>query len=191
MIRLAILVLGLLSTTPAMSRDLPKSTHNEARYGATDPRPWSRFCAKYRGQCDTPDDNRYEIRLDDDKLAVLGRINKRVNADIRYETDQSQWGVDDQYDLPITGRGDCEDIALQKRKLLIQAGFPARALLLTVVEWRGSGHAVLTVVTDHGDLLLDNHTDSIKTFDDIDYKLIQRQDPHWLARWKRFEDWRK
>ncbi len=47
------------------------------------------------------------------------------------------------------GYGDCEDYALLKRKMLMQAGWPREALLMTVVrDKKGEGHAVLTVKTD-------------------------------------------
>ncbi len=53
--------------------------------------------------------------------------------------------------------GDCEDIALLKRRDLIEKGWPVGALLMTVVrQANGEGHAVLTVLTDRGDLVLDN-----------------------------------
>jgi len=48
--------------------------------------------------------------------------------------------------LATDGHGDCEDYALLKRKLLLQAARPRPALLITVARDRnGDGHAVLTV----------------------------------------------
>ena len=183
------LMLSFLIISGAYADDLPRGPRTSAKYPATEPTSWSRFCSKYKGECDTPANDTYLVKLDDATLAVIQRINKRVNSEISYVTDQEHWKQEDQYDLPADGRGDCEDIALQKRHLLIKAGFPARALLLTVVLWRDSGHAILTVVTDRGDLILDNYTDRIKTFEDHAFTLVQRQDPNWLARWKRFEEW--
>ena len=188
--RLYSVLLGILITTSAVAAELPQGPHTVAKYPATEPTSWARFCAKYKGECDTPDDSAYQVKLTEDKMAVIQRINQRVNAEITYVLDQEHWKQDDQYDLPTDGKGDCEDIALQKRHLLIKAGFPARALLLTIVLWRGDGHAILTVVTDRGDLMLDNYTNRIKTFDDNPFKMVQRQDPNWLGRWKRFEEWR-
>ena len=41
--------------------------------------------------------------------------------------------------------------------MLIQAGWPRQALLITVVrDKKGEGHAVLTVKTDKGEFILDN-----------------------------------
>ena len=51
--------------------------------------------------------------------------------------------------------GDCEDLVLQKRRLLVQAGWPISSLLITVArQANGDGHAVLTVLTDRGDVIL-------------------------------------
>jgi predicted transglutaminase-like cysteine proteinase len=46
---------------------------------------------------------------------------------------------------------------LMKRQALARLGWPPSALLVTVVrDRRGQGHAILTVRTDQGDLILDN-----------------------------------
>ena len=46
---------------------------------------------------------------------------------------------------------------LLKRRMLMQAGWPREALLITVVrDKKGDGHAVLTVKTDKGEFILDN-----------------------------------
>ena len=69
------------------------------------------------------------------------------------------WGVVERWNYPDDGYGDCEDYVLLKRKLLMQAGWPREALLITVVrDKKGDGHAVLTVKTDRGEYILDNQT---------------------------------
>ena len=75
---------------------------------------------------------------------------------------------------------------LQKRKLLIQAGWPREALLITVVrDKRGDGHAILTVKTDRGEFILDNQTDQILLWADTGYRFVKRQsqtDPNvWVS----------
>ena len=68
--------------------------------------------------------------------------------------------------LPTDGYGDCEDYVLLKRKMLIDAGWPREALLITVVRDRkGEGHAVLTVKTDKGELVLDNQNENVVALD--------------------------
>ena len=47
-------------------------------------------------------------------------------------TDMDHWGVIEKWSLPTDGYGDCEDYVLMKRKMLIDAGWPREALLITV-----------------------------------------------------------
>ena len=106
----------------------------------------------------------------------------------------SQWGLVfdhwgttlDHWDYPVDGKGDCKIYALYKRKLLLDAGIPRQALLMTIVrDLHGNGHAVLTVKTDHGDFILDNLADEIRPWDETGYRFIKRQsqeDPNvWVA----------
>jgi predicted transglutaminase-like cysteine proteinase len=70
--------------------------------------------------------------------------------------------------------------------MLMQAGWPRQALLITVVrDKQGDGHAVLTVKTDKGELILDNQNDEILLWSDTGYQFVKRQsqtDPNvWVA----------
>jgi predicted transglutaminase-like cysteine proteinase len=116
----------------------------------------------------------------------LVRINARVNDAIKPVTDLEHWGVVERWDYPDDGRGDCEDYVLLKRKLLMQAGWPRQALLVTVVrDKQGDGHAVLTVKTDKGEFILDNQNEEILLWSDTGYQFVKRQsqtDPNvWIA----------
>jgi predicted transglutaminase-like cysteine proteinase len=42
-------------------------------------------------------------------------------------SDWDHWGVADRWDYPSDGKGDREDYALWKRRLLIDLGFPRQA----------------------------------------------------------------
>ena len=91
----------------------------------------------------------------------LVRVNKWVNETIKPITDMDHWGVIEKWSLPTDGYGDCEDYVLLKRKMLIDAGWPREALLITVVrDKKGEGHAVLTVKTDKGEFVLDNQNET-------------------------------
>jgi len=95
------------------------------------------------------------------------------------------YGRTEYWTIP-TARDDCEDYALLKRKRLIARGWPASALLLTVVrDERGEGHAVLTARTAQGDFILDNKADEVKLWYRTGYDYIMRQsflDPHtWVS----------
>ncbi|MGD0025174.1 MAG: transglutaminase-like cysteine peptidase, partial [Xanthobacteraceae bacterium] len=84
------------------------------------------------------------------------------------------------------GYGDCEDYVLLKRRMLMQAGWPREALLITVVrDLHGDGHAILTVKTDKGEFILDNQRDEILLWSDTGYRFVKRQsqsDPNvWVS----------
>ena len=65
---------------------------------------------------------------------------------------------------------------LLKRRMLMQAGWPREALLITVVrDKKGDGHAVLTVKTDKGDFVLDNQEEEILLWSETGYRFVKRQ----------------
>jgi predicted transglutaminase-like cysteine proteinase len=96
------------------------------------------------------------------------------------------WGVLERWSYPDDGKGDCEDYVLLKRRMLMQAGWPREALLITVVrDKRGDGHAVLTVKTDKGDFILDNQEEQVLLWSETGYRFVKRQSQsnpnHWVA----------
>jgi predicted transglutaminase-like cysteine proteinase len=116
----------------------------------------------------------------------LVRINRLVNDRIRPMTDLEHYGLVEKWSYPDDGYGDCEDYVLLKRRMLMEAGWPREALLITVVRDRnGDGHAVLTVKTDQGEFVLDNHYEDVLLWSDTSYRFVKRQsqsDPNvWLA----------
>ena len=79
-------------------------------------------------------------------------------------------------DYPSDGKGDCEDCALFKRKILIEEGFPRQALLMTVVkDEHNEGRFILTVKTSAGEFVLDNMNDEVKPWDRTGYRFVKRQ----------------
>ena len=120
------------------------------------------------------------------RLTELDDVNTSINRAIEPVTDLELYGVSDYWTLPQNGKGDCEDYALLKRHVLIEAGWPASSLLMTVVlDEKNDGHAVLTARTAQGDFILDNKTDDIKLWHDTPYRFVMRQsylDPKaWVA----------
>ena len=96
------------------------------------------------------------------RLSELDAINRSVNREIEPATDLEIYGQTEYWTIP-THQGDCEDYALLKRKRLMARGWPASALLMTVVrDEKGEGHAVLTARTAQGDFILDNKVDEVK-----------------------------
>lgn len=156
-------------------------------YGATEP-PYAfwRFCDEFPADCARQ--RQIEARFDatPERTAELDAINRRINTEIEPVTDMELYGVSDYWTLPRNGKGDCEDYALLKRHELIKAGWPASALLITVVrDEKQDGHAVLTARTAHGDFILDNKTNDIKLWNKTPYHFVMRQsylDPKaWVA----------
>jgi predicted transglutaminase-like cysteine proteinase len=68
--------------------------------------------------------------------------------------------------------------------MLMRAGWPREALLITVVrDKRGDGHAVLTVKTDKGEFVLDNQNEDILLWSDTGYRFVKRQSQADQNRW--------
>ena len=107
---------------------------------------------------------------------TLSRINRKVNDSIWPEDDLKHYGRAEYWTIPTDGYGDCDDYAVTKRKELLDAGFPVSALRLAVVySPRTERHAVLTVTTDKGDLVLDNMAETIVSWNATGYTWIERQ----------------
>jgi predicted transglutaminase-like cysteine proteinase len=103
-----------------------------------------------------------QVPLTPERMAQLQQVNSYVNSTVTEVSDMEQYGREDVWMLPTSGKGDCEDFALLKRKMLIERGWPASALAISVgATSRGEAHAVLTVATAHGEYVLDNLTSSI------------------------------
>src|SRR5262245_35499097 len=105
---------------------------------------WIEFCSEYAPECETSVLEARDVVLSTKAWKDLLRINKWVNESIKPVTDLEHWGVVERWSYPDDGYGDCEDYVLLKRRMLMQAGWPRQALLITVVrDKRGDGHAVL------------------------------------------------
>ena len=147
---------------------------------------WVEFCVEYDPECKTTSSVARDIVLSADAWKDLQRVNLWVNTNVKPMTDMDHWGVVERWNYPDDGYGDCEDYVLQKRRMLIKAGWPREALLITVVRDRnGDGHAVLTVKTDKGEFILDNQSDEILPWTDTGYRFVKRQshsDPNvWVS----------
>lgn len=185
-IALPVLGLGGLMALLAPAAAQPRPSSFAALGGATAvPYGWMEFCARQPAECR----DRNAVALDADlgnpkAWATLERINRQVNRSIESVTDQEQYGVEDIWSYPDTGRGDCEDYVLLKRRLLRQAGFPIQSLLITVVrDENDEGHAVLTVKTTHGEYVLDNKRETILSWTQTGYRFIKRQSQTDANQW--------
>ncbi len=137
---------------------------------------WADFCRRYQGECDGAAIEPLDIVAAPKTMKEIERVNKWVNAHVTPMTDMEHWGLVDKWDYPTDGKGDCEDYALMKRKILLEEGFPRQALLMTVVkDTSNEGHAILTVKTSGGDFVLDNLSNDIKLWSRTPYRFVKRQ----------------
>lgn len=137
---------------------------------------WVEFCVEYKSECATKASAPRDIVLTEKTWSDLIKVNNWVNDSIKAITDVDHWGVVERWNMGEDGYGDCEDYALLKRKMLMQAGWPREALLMTVVrDKKGEGHAVLTVKTNRGEFILDNQEAEILDWTKTGYKFVKRQ----------------
>lgn len=121
-------------------------------------------------------------------LAQLQQLNVSVNKAIKPISDFDLYGVEEYWTYPVDG-GDCEDYVLAKRRVLIEDGIPSSTVLITVLRRpNGEGHAVLTVRTDIGDVILDNLTDAVLNWDETGYTYLKRQAVDHTGRWVSIRD---
>ena len=144
----------------------------------------SDFCKANRAECTANPSTVAAASLSDKRWDELVRINNLVNAAISPVTDQDLYSVAERWAYPDNGAGDCEDFALAKRKALIELGWNASTLLMTVVrEVDGGGHAVLLVRTDRGDVVLDNQDGRVLLWNETPYTYLKRQSQADAAQW--------
>ena len=137
---------------------------------------WIEFCVAYEPECKTKPTPPRDVMLSVQAWKDLERVNLFVNTHVKPMTDMEHWGVIERWSLPTDGYGDCEDYVLLKRKMLIDAGWPREALLITVVrDKKGEGHAVLTVKTDKGEFILDNQNENVVPWTETGYRFVKRQ----------------
>ncbi|MBX3566926.1 MAG: transglutaminase-like cysteine peptidase [Rhizobiaceae bacterium] len=165
---------------------------NAMKTGARTTQPIGHYelCQQYTQECRQKTPKRAPTELTRKLWATLISVNNHVNSTVAPRTDMEMWGVEEKWSFP-KGEGDCEDYALEKRRLLMAKGVPAGDLLITVVRQRnGDGHAVLTVRTSLGDFILDNLEGRILAWSDTDYTYIKRQSELNSGVWVKINDGR-
>lgn len=142
---------------------------------AQPPYGFVRFCDAEPVECANGKTSDARFEATPERLSELDEINRSVNLAIEPVTDLEIYGVTELWTLPTT-RGDCEDFALLKRHKLIERGWPASSLLMTVVrDEKDEGHAVLTARTSLGDYILDNKSETVKLWNHTPYHYVMRQ----------------
>ena len=170
---------GISAIQPAALVAAPANPAPMNRSGrdARAPSGYLGFCSRNPQECGADSSQPDRIKLTGDVLAMLEKVNIAVNEAVEPEDDKVHYGVNEFWTVPTDGSGDCEDYVLAKRKMLSLLGLPEAALRITVVLDHGTiRHAVLTVVTDQGDLVLDSLKNEIVTTDKTQYVWVERQD---------------
>lgn len=178
---LAAVVASAAIPLPAAANSLPPRQQDRASpfmrvYGISQaPYGFVDFCRRMPQECAQGPVEERRFSATTERWIELDHINRSVNHEIAPATDLEVYGVVEYWTIPTT-RGDCEDYALLKRQRLMERGWPASALLMTVVrDERGEGHALLTARTLQGDFILDNKVDEVKIWHRTPYEFLMRQ----------------
>lgn len=164
----------------------PETDANEGRFilsVAVVPPPSGarQLCRRYSWACSS----KVSVTiLSQQEMRIIKRINSQVNATTRSITDQSQYQTEERWALPTSRGGDCEDLALLKKRDLIRAGInPRRLLIATVLDTQRNSHAVLIYRSADGDLVLDNLTNQIRLWSATRYLFLRMQNPQNPSSW--------
>jgi predicted transglutaminase-like cysteine proteinase len=165
---------------------LPPQTPSLGQTGPAKPTVgWTRFCESTPEECAIDASEQETISLTPRAWQTLLRINRQINSMIEPMSDADHWGVEDRWNFAEDGAGDCEDYQLLKRKLLVAAGFPRRAMRMTVViDEERQGHAVMMVRTNRGDFILDNKRNAVLPWTETGYTFVKREaasGPAWAS----------
>jgi predicted transglutaminase-like cysteine proteinase len=151
------------------------NSHRVRRGGVLPPFAYIQFCTRNPKACRTTAGRLAmasgKVKLSKKLKSQMASINSRVNSSMIARADRGadRWVGSGRY-------GDCEDFALRKRSMLIAAGWPSGALALTVVKTSsGEGHAVLSVRTSQGTLVLDNLSRSVRGINQTSYRVVAMQ----------------
>jgi predicted transglutaminase-like cysteine proteinase len=166
---------ALVLSGTAMATEIDGKPSMKVLGAARAPIGHAEFCSREPSECARTGAKTARAALDSARLSELIRINSTVNGEIAPVTDLDLYGTAERWVYPVN-KGDCEDYVLLKRRMLMDAGWDASVLLITVVrDEKGDGHAVLTVATDKGDLVLDNQRETVLSWQDTGYEYIKRQ----------------
>ena len=167
---------GLLGMTVAAQAASERVLYASLGDATRAPIGWVEFCADNPRDCRVGATQARDIVMTQAAWKDLLRVNRWVNETVKPMTDMDHWGVIEKWSYPTDGYGDCEDYVLLKRKMLIDAGWPREALLITVVrDKKGEGHAVLTVKSDKGEFILDNQNEEVVSWTETGYRFVKRQ----------------
>lgn len=166
--------------------DLPACGSIDIPILRTEGRPsqYEAFCRSTPDQCVMSGD--VSVELDRPTFQKVNAINQTVNRDVVPLSDIECYGREELWTLPEDGYGDCEDVALEKRRLLVEAGLPSAALTLAIVHHKKEffPHAVLLLKAHRGTYILDSQNDDMVCWAASPYEFERRERPD--GTWSRF-----
>lgn len=164
--------------------DVPSATTLNGVGGTFPPKQWLRLGVDWekRGlKAQNFDAKPAEIKLTPDALTKMQEVMRSLPVQQYVHDDKTPWSDD-----PEAKAGDCNTLALGRRRALAAAGFPMGALRPAIVqtmhkEW----HLVLTIDTDHGTFVVDGTQPMLQPWQRAPFK--------WKSRlvsgmtWERFD----
>lgn len=137
------------------------------------------FCARHIQECTGTVASPAAVELTPARREQLEAVQARVNAAVQYRDDPAHV-----WDYPTNGTGDCNKYALEKRRELVELGWPRDALLLTTaMTEHNEPHLVLVVRTSAGDLVLDSRVAPVVDWSRLPYRWLERQSPESPTLW--------
>lgn len=145
------------------------------------------FCQRNPDSCRAESGKQRRFAMSEEKWLLVRMVNAFVNGAIAPVTDETLYGTPEYWTIP-TDAGDCEDVVLLKKKILLSKGIPEEALRITVVlDEHAEGHAVLTLATAAGDYVLDNRRNEIRAWSATGYTMLKRQSARDPRKWVSLE----
>lgn len=123
-------------------------------------------------------------------IRLIRRVNSEVNRTTIQVEDIVSLGVEEHWNRLSSVRpvGDCEDMAIEKRVRLTQAGFPPERLFLATAYKKGFGlHTVLIARIDNGDVVLDSLEARVRQWAVVRYSWLRVQSPGDPMAWRRLQ----
>jgi hypothetical protein len=121
--------------------------------------PYEEFCQRNPGECKISEPSIIELTTKTKNLLL--EVNIAVNFEIRFALDKIQYNKEEFWAYPISGMGDCEDVALEKRFRLTKLGLPI------------------------GTFAMDRFTNQILLWYQLPYNFEARERPD--GKWERFD----
>lgn len=178
----------LLLATPSLASSNQKLSNFAHEYSETlPPIGFVEFCGRNPESCQPDGSRARRVAMTEEKWLLVRMVNAFVNGAIAPVTDETLYGTPEYWTIP-TDAGDCEDVVLLKKKILMSKGIPEEALRITVVlDEHGDGHAVLTLTAAAGDYILDNRRNEIRVWADTGYTMLKRQSAQDPRKWVSLE----